>query len=158
MAGATQVHTKLWRPSTLRGILAKIACPVFFLLNRPSMAWFADLAYDFALRCGGIAITFGGKAGPTRAEETFLKRDLAVFKGAWNALRDRRTGMIQFEVIPANITTGATMRGFVEVLQGYRINRLCLNGGLLSPLPHDVKRSEIFITQNLIAVPEDAPG
>jgi FkbM family methyltransferase len=288
MPGTTHVHTELWQPSRLTRLLAKIAYPVFLVLNRPSMAWFADFLYDFSLRCSGIAITFGGKAGLTQAEENFLERnkarfqggilfdiganhgayarmlrnlaptakviafephpktfgvlrdlmadmpsvdlvnkavgdssgqmslydfrfsdgstqaslseaaielysdevvehrvecttvdefmaetgidridllkidteghDLSVLKGARNALRDRKIGMIQFEFIPANITTGATMRGFFEELRGYRIGRLCLNGTLRPLEPYDVKRCEIYITQNLIAVPADAPG
>jgi FkbM family methyltransferase len=288
MPASTRVHTELWRPSRLTSILAAVAYPVIFVLNRPSLAWFADVMYDFALRCSGIAITFAGTSGLTRAEERFLQRhkallqggtlfdvganhgayarmlhnlaptarviafephpttfavlqdltrdmrpvslinkavgdqvgrlklydfrfcdgstqaslseaaiglysddivehpvecitidafmaesgidrvdllridteghDLAVLKGARNALRDRRIKMIQFEFIPANITTGVTMRDFFEVLRGYRINRLCLNG-MLRPLErYDVKRCEIYITQNLIAVAADEPS
>ena len=63
--------------------------------------------------------------------------------------------MIQFEFIPANIATGATMHKFFEVLDGYRISRLCLNGDLLSLQPYNVKRCEIYVTHNLIAVPTE---
>jgi len=283
MSGTKSVHTKLWQHSRLRALLAKIAYPVFLALNRPSMTWFGNLAYDFALRCNGIAITFSGKSGLTRAEEHFLRRnktrfqdgvlldvganrgdyarllhklapsarviafephpstfallsrllvdiqpihlinkavgdkvgqlklydfqfadgssqaslneaaialysndivehvvdcttiddfmaesginhidflkidteghDLSVLRGAKQALRDRRIGMIQFEFIPANIATGATMHGFFEALEGYRISRLCLNGALRSLEPYDVKRCEIYVTHNLIATP-----
>ena len=251
------------------------------------MAWFGDFVYDFALRCNGIAITFQGKAGLTRAEEHFLHQnrtkfqggilfdvganhgacarllctiaptarilafephpasfailrermagmpsvslinkavgdtigpltlydfrvgdgstqaslresavafysddivahavdcttiddfmaesgidridflkidteghDLSVLKGARLALRDRKIGMIQFEFIPANIATGASMHGFFEVLDGYRISRLCLNGGLRPLEPYDVKRCEIYVTHNLIATPLGRP-
>jgi FkbM family methyltransferase len=281
------VQTRMWHPSRLKSLLAGLAYPVFLLLNRPSLAWFGDLAYDFALRCNGIAITFAGRHGLTRAEEHFLHRharqlqggvlldvganhgaysrllralaptarivafephpttfaylhkamadiasvelvnqavgsqsgsltlydfraddgstqaslsesavalysadivahpvqcttidefmseagieridllkidteghDLAVLQGARQALQARRVGMIQFEFIPANIATGATMHGFFEVLQGYRISRLCLNGALRPLQPYDVKRCEIFVTHNLIATPVDAP-
>jgi FkbM family methyltransferase len=260
-----------------------VAHPVFFVLNRPILGWFGDLAYDFALRCNGIAITFGGGHGLTRAEERFLHRnkarlqggilfdvganhgaysrflhelaptarivafephpstfarlrdlmtdapavrlinqamgeasgrltlydfrssdgstqaslskaavalysndivahavdcttidgfmlefgidridllkidteghDLAVLRGARDALRQRRIGMIQFEFIPANIATGVTMKGFFEALEGYRISRLCLNGTQRPLEPYDVKRCEIYVTQNLIATP-----
>ncbi len=269
-------------------MLAKAAYPVVFALNRPSLAWFADLLYDVALRCGGIAITFPGRHGLTSAEEHFLVRnkarlrdgvlldvganhgacarllrelapgarifafephpatfaalrelmadlpavtlinqavgdhpgqltlydfrfsdgstqaslseaavalysddivahavdcttiddfmarsgierirflkidteghDLAVLHGARNALRDRRIDMIQFEFIPANIATGATMHGFFEALAGYRISRLCLNGDLRPLRPYDVKRCEIYVTHNLIATPADPPA
>jgi FkbM family methyltransferase len=281
MAGS-RVHTGQWQASRLKSLLAKVAYPVFLALNRPSMSWFGDLVYDFALRCNGIAITFGGKAGLTRAEEHFLWRnrarlqggvlldvganhgsyarllhalapsaqviafephpatfavlrdmtpgvtlinkavgdkagqltlydfrssdgstqaslseaavtlysddvvahavdcttiddfmtearidridflkidteghDLAVLKGASRALHERRIGMIQFEFIPANIATGVTMHGFFEALDGYRISRLCLNGDLRPFARYDVKRCEIYVTHNLIAVPAD---
>jgi FkbM family methyltransferase len=284
MATTRSVHTPLWQPSRLRALLAGVAHPVFFVLNRPSMAWFGDLAYDFALRCNGIAITFAGRQGLTSAEERFLRRyaarfqhgvlldvganhgaytrllhqiapsarvfafephpatfaflrasladtpdvvlfnqamgdargqftlhdfrfadgstqaslsrqavelysndivehsvacgtiddfmaetgieridflkidteghDLSVLKGARKALHERRIGMIQFEFIPANIATGATMRGFFELLQGYRISRLCLNGDLRPLADYDVKRCEIYVTQILIATLE----
>jgi FkbM family methyltransferase len=285
MRSTSSVHTPLWRASRLKSLLAKAAYPLVLMLNRPSMAWFGDLIYDVALRCNGIAITFGGKQGLTRAEENFLARnkarfqsgvlldvganhgaysrllyklapaariiafephpstfailselmrnlpsvvlvnkavgdepgaltlydfrfsdgstqaslseaavalysddivahsvdcttiddfmtesgigrieflkidteghDLAVLKGARNALRDRRIGMIQFEFIPANVATGATMHGFFEALDGYRISRLCLNGELRLLEPYDVKRCEIYVTHNLIAIPVD---
>jgi hypothetical protein len=70
----TTTQTEQWRPSRLRSVLAAVAYPVFWLLNRPSMGWFADLIYDFALRCNGIAITFRGRHGLTAAEEQFLFR------------------------------------------------------------------------------------
>jgi FkbM family methyltransferase len=247
------------------------------------MSWFGNLLYDIALRCNGIAITFAGKQGLTRAEEHFLYRnrgrfqdgvlldiganhgpnarflnklapaarifafephpatfasldfrmkglpevrtinkavadktgrlklydfrladgstqaslsesavalyssdivghtvecttidefmaesgldridllkidteghDLSVLMGARKALQDRKIGVIQFGFIPANIATGATMHGFFEVLQDYLIGRLCLNGTVRWLDPYDVKRCEIYVTHNLIAIP-----
>lgn len=285
MPDVTTVHTPAWRPSRLKSLLASCAYPIALLLNRPSLSWFADLLYDVALRCSGIAITFAGKDGLTRAEENFLRRnkaafqggtlfdiganhgayadaltklaptgrifafephprtfavlrsrmanagkvclvnkavadqtgalklydfrsedgstqaslsqsavalyssdlvehvvdcttvdafmaeagldriellkidteghDLSVLKGAQAALRDHRIGMIQFEFIPANIGTGVTMHAFFEILRGYRIGRLCLNGTVRWLDPYDVKRCEIYVTHNLIAVPRD---
>ena len=284
MTAARPVQTSLWQATRWRSLLASLAYPVFLALNRPSMTWLADLIYDFALRCNGIAITFGGREGLTRAEEAFLHRhaeafqtgvlldvganhgayarmlhklapnarviafephpttfaalrqflantaaitlvnqamgesagqlslfdfgfsdgstqaslsksaialysddivehkvecttldafmedrgidriaflkidteghDLAVLKGARRALREGRVDMIQFEFIPANIATGATMHGFFEVLDGYRISRLCLNGDLRPLDRYDVKRCEIYVTQILIATPD----
>jgi FkbM family methyltransferase len=272
----------------MRSLLAGIASPLFLLLNRPSLTWFGNLVYDFALRCNGIAITFPGKEGLTKAEENFLRRnraqlqggvlldvganhgayarllnklapdarvfafephpatfahlqrflrdqpeitlrnqaigdvpgqltlydfhfadgstqaslneeavalysseivqhsvecttvdafmaeagldridflkidteghDLAVLRGARQALRARTIRMIQFEFIPANIATGVTMRAIFEVLDGYRIGRLCLNGDLRPLEPYNVKRCEIYVTHNLIAVPSDVPA
>jgi FkbM family methyltransferase len=79
--------------------------------------------------------------------------DLSVLMGAKKALRDRTIDMIQFEFIPANIATGATMHGFFEVLQDYLIGRLCLNGTVSWFDRYDVKRCEIYVTHNLIAIP-----
>jgi FkbM family methyltransferase len=277
------VHAAIWHSSRLKTALASCAYPIFLALNRPSMGWFSDFIYDFALRCNGIAITFAGKEGLTRAEERFLHRhrgrfqngvlfdiganhgaythvlnklaprarmfafephpatfallnsrvrhlpevkainkavgdksgqlklydfrfkdgstqaslsepavafyssdivehtvdcttidafmaesgldridllkidtegqDLSVLMGARMALRDRKIGMIQFEFIPADIATGVTMHGFFEVLQDYLIGRLCLNGTVRWLNPYDVKRCEIYVTHNLIAIP-----
>ena len=82
MRSTRPVHTPLWQPSGLGGYALRLftAYPVFLALNRPSMAWFGDLCYDVALRCSGIAITFGGKHGLTRAEEHFLARNKARFQ------------------------------------------------------------------------------
>ena len=283
MTRSTASQTKMWHPSLAKEVLARLAFPVFYLLNRPSMAWFADFCYDFALRCSGIAVAFRGKHGLTVPEEKFLARsigrlqvgvlldvgansgaysrllhrlapgakiiafephpttfavlqrnlinfpeitlinqaigdsvgqlilydfefsdgstqaslsesavalfssdivkhpvdcttidkfmvssnidriaflkidteghDLSVLRGASSALRERRIDMIQFEFIGANIATGATMQKFFEALAGYQLFRMCLNGQL-RPLPiYNVKRCEIYVTQNLIALP-----
>jgi FkbM family methyltransferase len=287
MPDTIAVHTAIWRPSRLKSVLAFCAYPIFLTLNRPSMSWFADLLYDIALRCSGIAITFAGKQGLTRAEEHFLARnkgrlcggvlfdiganhgayatmlhklaptakifafephprtfaflrsrmegsssvrvinkavadktgllklydfrsedgstqaslsetavalyssdiiehpvdcttvdeimaemdidhidllkidteghDLSVLTGARNALRDRKIRMIQFEFIPANIAAGVTMHGFFTALQGYRIGRLCLNGTVRWLDRYDIKRCEIYVTHNLIAIPAGSP-
>jgi hypothetical protein len=50
------------------------------------------------------------------------------------------------------------MRQFFEVLQGYRIGRLCLNGTVRWLDRYDVRRREIYVTHvrhNLIALPAD---
>jgi FkbM family methyltransferase len=91
-------------------------------------------------------------------EVTFLKVDtegfdLKVLRGAARAIREKRIRLLQFEFIPANIATHATMRDFFEALPGYDIYRICLNGELLPLFPYDVKRCEIYVTQNLIAKP-----
>lgn len=79
--------------------------------------------------------------------------DLAVLRGAARAIAERRIDMIQFEFIPANIATRVTMRDFYAALPGYAIHRMCLNGALLPLGPYDVKRCEIYVTQNLVALP-----
>ena len=287
MSFTTAVHTAIWRPSRLKRVLAGLAWPIVLTLNRPAMSWIGHLLYDTALRLNGLAITFAGRHGLTRAEENFLQRvklrlqdgvlvdvganhgaytrylaklaptarifafephpatyavlhasmeglhgvqpinkavaditgqlklydfrsddgstqaslsesavalysadlvehavdsvtidafmlesgtgqidllkidteghDLSVLQGASVALREQRIKMIQFEFIPANIATGVTMRRFFEVLRGYRIGRLCLNGAIQWLDVYDVKRCEIYVTHNLIAVPLDQP-
>jgi FkbM family methyltransferase len=79
--------------------------------------------------------------------------DLKVLQGAHRAIRERRIARIQFEFVPANIATLTTMRDIFEALPGYRIHRLCLNGDLLPLYPYEVKRCEIYVTQNLVALP-----
>ncbi len=80
--------------------------------------------------------------------------DLAVLRGARGALRARAIGAIQFEFIPANIARHVTMRDFFQVLDGYRLYRLCMNGGLMKLARYDVKWCEIYVTQNLVALPQ----
>lgn len=79
--------------------------------------------------------------------------DLHVLRGARRAIAARRIRVIQFEFVPANIATRVTMRDMFEALPGYEIHRLCLNGALLPLGPYDVKRCEIYGTQNLVALP-----
>jgi FkbM family methyltransferase len=283
MPQTTAVQTKSWHSSRSKRLLALFAYPACLALNRPALSWLADLLYDMALRCSGIAITFAGTHGLTQAEENFLLRhrsrlqggilfdiganhgayaqrlhelapqarifafephpatfaflcrrmadvpsiqvinqavsdrsdqvtlydfrsadgstqaslgqaaialydsdivahaadcttvdefmaqtsmdhidllkidtegfDLAVLIGAATALRNRKIRMIQFEFIPADIATGVTMRRFFEVLGGYKIGRLCLNGDVRWFDRYDVKRCEIYVTHNLIAIP-----
>jgi FkbM family methyltransferase len=79
--------------------------------------------------------------------------DLDVLKGARTALAEGRIGVIQFEFIPANIITHTRMRDFMALLEGYRVHRLCLNGELMPLTPYDVKHREVYVMQNLIALP-----
>jgi FkbM family methyltransferase len=282
-----KVHTRTWQPSRIRSLASRFGYPVFFLLNRPIFSWFGKFAYDFALRCNGIAVTFPGRYGLTRGEERFLARhasqlqdgilldvganggsyarhlaylaptarifafephpitftalstnlagipsikviakavgempgqmtlydfadndgstqasldheavalftnevvahqvecttidtfaagtgltsvdllkidteghDLAVLKGASYLIGARKIKMIQFEFIPANIATGVRMRDFFAILAGYDLSRLCINGDLLPLGNYDVKRHEIYVTHNIIAVLRAAP-
>jgi hypothetical protein len=66
-------------------------------------------------------------------------------------------GTIQFEFIPANIITKTRMRDFMALLSGYRLHRICLNGELIPLAPYDVKRCEVYVMQNLIALPTASP-
>lgn len=280
-ATARPTTPKTTAPRLAKRLVTAVAFPVFYALNRPSLQWMAEAAYDFALRWNGIAIGFPGRHGLSYAEERFLQRHLAstgpgvlfdvganagsytqvlqrfspgstihafephprtfqtlqrtaqagttlvnmamsdragtmqlfdfasddgstqaslaeaavgmfdpatvshtvevttlddymertgigwidllkidtegfdinVLRGARKALARRAIRAIQFEFIPADIALHVSMRDFFEVLQGFRLHRLCLNGELM-PLPrYDVKRCEIYITQNLVALP-----
>ena len=80
--------------------------------------------------------------------------DLKVLLGASRALAAGRIGTIQFEFIPANVITNVRMRDFISLLSQHTIYRVCLNGELLPLTPYDVKRVEIYVMQNLIALPK----
>ena len=82
--------------------------------------------------------------------------DLAVLRGAKRTLAQKRIETIQFEFIPGNVITRTMMRDFFEVLEGYEIFRICLNGQLMALSPYDAKRCEIFVQQNLIAIRVDS--
>lgn len=79
--------------------------------------------------------------------------DLQVLRGARQAIAERRIAIIQLEFIPANIATRVTMRDIYGALPGYALHRLCLNGDLLPLGAYDVKRCEIYVTHNLVALP-----
>ena len=124
-------------------------------LSASAVALYSNKVVEHAVTCTTID-AFMQDNGIERIE--FLKidtegHDLSVLQGAARALREGRIGLIQFEFIPANIATGVTMRQFFEILPGHRINRLCLNGALRPFRQYDVKRCEIYVTHNLVAVP-----
>jgi hypothetical protein len=78
--------------------------------------------------------------------------DLAVLRGARDALARRAIKAIQFEFIPADIAMHVTMRDVFDALEGYKLFRVCLNGALLPLGSYDVKRCEIYVTQTLVAL------
>jgi FkbM family methyltransferase len=80
--------------------------------------------------------------------------DINVLRGARRMLSERRIGAIQFEFIPANIVTRVTMRDFYEMLPGYDLFRLCTGGDLMPMDRYDVKRCEIYVIHNVIALPK----
>ena len=67
------VHIARWQPSRHRILLEKIAYPLAYLINRPSLAGVGRLMFDLALRCNGIGISYAGVSGLTLAEERFLR-------------------------------------------------------------------------------------
>ena len=68
--------TGVYRESPLKRLVIGLAFPVFLLLNRPSLQWFARAVYDFALRCNGIAINFPGRHQLSIGEERFIAAHL----------------------------------------------------------------------------------
>ncbi len=80
--------------------------------------------------------------------------DINVLRGATGALRRGAIKAIQFEFIPADIAMRVTMRDFFEVLHGYKLFRLCLNGELMPLRRYDVKRCEVYVTHNIVALLE----
>ncbi len=277
--------TPKFHNGALKRVVTFLAFPVFYALNRPSLQFLAEAAYDFALRWNGFAIGFQGRHGLSYAEERFLSHhlptiggggmlfdvganhgsytrflrrlspgshihafephpatfaslqqrtaastvtlvnmavsdtngtmqlydfadsdgstqaslaqdsvgmfdantvchrvetttidaymaragietidflkvdtegfDLNVLRGARNALGRGAIKAIQFEFIPADIAMRVTMRDFFEVLHGYKLFRLCLNGGLMPLRRYDVKRCEVYVTHNIVALLED---
>ena len=65
--------TPKYRNTARKRLVASLAFPVFYVLNRPSLQFLAELAYDFVLRWNGFAIGFGGRHGISFAEERFLQ-------------------------------------------------------------------------------------
>lgn len=43
--------------------------------------------------------------------------------------------------------------GLLEVLDGFHLYRLCLNGAVMPLRRYDVKRCEIYVTHNIVALP-----
>lgn len=264
-----------------RGLLAAIAFPVFYVLNRPALQGLAELAYDFALRWNGFAINFPGRHGIGIAEARFLQSHLAevgdgllfdvgandgsytrylrqvaprarihafephprtfaslraraagpgitlvnralsdasgtmqlhdfadsdgstqaslgrdavrmygggvvshdvdvttlddyaaangieeiaflkvdtegfdinVLRGARDMIGRGAIRAIQFEIIPADVAMRVSVRDFFEVLRDYDLFRLCLNGALIPLRRYDVKRCEVYVTHNIVAL------
>ncbi len=81
--------------------------------------------------------------------------DLTVLQGASRLLAERRIRLIQFEVIPADIVRHVTVKDFFDVLDGYRVHRLCANGELQALEPYSVKSCEIYVPNNLVATLRD---
>jgi FkbM family methyltransferase len=78
--------------------------------------------------------------------------DINVLRGAKRALGRGAIKAIQFEFIPADIAMRVTMRDFFELLSGYDLFRLCLNGSLMPLRRYDVKRCEVYVTHNIVAL------
>ncbi len=82
--------------------------------------------------------------------------DINVLRGARNALERGAIKMIQFEFIPADIAMRVSMRDFFELLGSYSLYRLCLNGSLLPLETYSVKRCEVYVTHNIVAIHNEA--
>lgn len=81
--------------------------------------------------------------------------DINVLRGAKSALGRGAIKAIQFEFIPADIAMRVTMRDFFEILHGYKLFRLCLNGNLMPLRRYDVKRCEVYVIHNIVALREN---
>jgi len=81
--------------------------------------------------------------------------DINVLRGAKGALGRGAIKAIQFEFIPADIAMRVTMRDFFEILHGYKLFRLCLNGNLMPLRRYDVKRCEVYVIHNIVALREN---
>ena len=124
-------------------------------LSRKAVELFSPTVVEHRVACTTIDI-FMKEQGVERIDLLKIDTegfDLAVLKGAQDALSAGRIGTIQFEFIPANIMTGVRIRDFIQLLQGHRLHRLCMNGSLIPIEPYEVTRSEIYAIQNIIAVP-----
>mgnify|MGYP001262224594 FL=1 len=87
----------------------------------------------------------------------FLKLDvegneLAVFQGASKLLAEGRIFMIQFEVGPASLRSGALIYKFFDLLDGYTIHRLLSDG--MRRINYK-EQYEIFLTTNYVALRAD---
>lgn len=78
--------------------------------------------------------------------------DLHVLRGARGMLRRGAIDMIEFEFVPACISTKINMRDFFKALDHYNIYRLALNGNLISLSPYDYRFCEVYVTQHLVAM------
>jgi FkbM family methyltransferase len=78
--------------------------------------------------------------------------DINVIRGAARALKEKRIDVIQFELIPASVICRVFLKDFFDVLDGYSIHRLCVNGSLIRLHPYETKYCEIFSMSVLVAL------
>ena len=136
-------------------------------LSRDAVALFSNQIVEHAIHCTTLDDFIAEHSINTIA---LLKidtegNDLKVLKGAAQAITARCILAIQFEFIPANIATHVSMRDFFDALPGYDLFRQCMNGDLLPLRHYDVKRCEIYVTHNIVALlqqrrvlPTDGPA
>jgi FkbM family methyltransferase len=92
----------------------------------------------------------------------FLKIDtegfeMDVFRGAVEAMKAHRIGVIQFEFSELNVARREFLCDFQQQLSDYRLFRI-LKGGLLPFDELPVHEREVFTYQNILAVPvKEAP-
>lgn len=77
--------------------------------------------------------------------------DLSVLQGGQNMIRNSVAKLIQFEIIPADVARRITVRDFFEILPGYDLYRLCLNGDLMPMQRYSVKECEVYVIHNIFA-------
>jgi FkbM family methyltransferase len=129
-------------------------------LSREAVALFSGNVVEHRVTCSTVD-DFMAAQGIDRIDLLKVDTegfDLSVLRGARAALAAGRIGTIQFEFIPANIITKTRIRDFMALLSGYQLHRICLNGELIPLAPYDVKRCEVYVMQNLIALPVRKPA
>ena len=87
----------------------------------------------------------------------FLKIDtegseLAVLQGASKLLENKSIGCIHFEFNEMNVISRTFFRDFRKLLHDYDLYRLLPKG--LLPLDDSILFTEIFVYQNIIALPK----
>lgn len=78
--------------------------------------------------------------------------DINVLRGGQGLLAAEKVDVIQFEFIPANVGARVFMRDFFEALPGFDLYRLMLDGSLRPLGGYDVKRHEVFVIHNVVAM------
>lgn len=123
-------------------------------LSRASVGLFAGSTVAHAVEVTTLD-RFADAQGLGRV--AFLKidtegHDINVLRGARGLLDAGRVDVIQFEFIPANVGARVFMRDFFEELPGFDLFRLMLDGSLRPLGGYDVKRHEVFVIHNLVAI------
>lgn len=123
-------------------------------LSHDAVEFFRRGSRDYSVRCATVD-SFLEERGI--AHIGLLKVDtegfdINVLRGAGRALKEKRIDVIQFELIPASVICRVFLKDFFDLLDGFSINRLCVNGSLIRLQPYETKYCEIFSMSVLVAV------
>jgi FkbM family methyltransferase len=95
-------------------------------------------------------------AGPETEHLDLLKIDaegheLAIIRGASNAIASKRIDIVQFEFNEMNVVNRVFLRDFYDELGGYSLYRMVVDG--LAPLgPYRARTHELFFGHNILAI------